>query len=552
MKRNLYQSGTCMICHGTESGFSFRQYLDEHSTDVERMPEELELYVKNTFDIDCITIHDFTNEEFYSLRTICKVKRIEIAKMWQDAVPDFPMVCKMKVRRYGELDIPEKYFENLGVSDIHMSYEQACVINPLGSIQLLHNAGHHTENCWIHSSHADGFRGREIVQCLGCFATYGENGIVCTIPPVRSIDDSLVSRIYTLIEQNETESAIECMDTISNTMLDRARASIASSDIVAYLMKKSIQCSDTRMCDYFLRRFPNLVQVPGAVYMECIVEHQVSVEMFKQAIQSGFNINRPGYNYFSSIIKNHYSTIKNDGVEMQPLLRDLVIKVGILIDAGSDPRDKNENNGMSAFDTMAFYHGRHNTRKHYGNQVFDILFNYARHNAVEMDFNANSVFMDDELVLRVLRSHHDPLIFVKYMYEKQGAVIDYTDSASINSLFVISDVECSEYLCNNGVDRFHLNFEGDNVITYILKFLINDHTKYFQGNLLAYLEVLMLSGVNADNERQTKGLLKDLLISYENNDSSGVEKQRDIDICNWFEDFYNRELLGVRQVLFRG
>jgi len=90
------------------------------------------------------------------------------------------------------------------------------------------------------------------------------------------------------------------------------------------------------------------------------------------------------------------------------------------------------------------------------------------------------------------------------------------------------------------------------VITYILKFLINDHTKYFQGNLLAYLEVLMLSGVNAENERQTKGLLKDLLISYENNDSSGVEKQRDIDICNWFEDFYNRDLLGIRQVLFRG
>jgi len=540
-----------MICHGTETGFSFRQYLDEHLKNVERMPEEIELFVKDSFDIDGVTIHNFTNEEFYTLRTICKVNRIEIAKMWQNALPDFPMVCKMKVRKYGEIDIPEKNFENLGVSDVDMSYEQACVVNPVDSIQLLHNEGHHSDNCWIHSCHADGFRGRELKQCLGCFANYGENGIVCTIPTVESIDYSLVSRIYTFISQNETQRAIECMDTISNKMIDRARESNSASDIVADLMKKSIKCSDIRMCDYLLNRFPNLVQVPGNVYMDCIVEYQVTVEMFKHAINSGFNITRQGYNYFSSIIKNHYSMIKNDSVEMQPLLRDLIIKVGILINAGSDPRDKNENNGMSAFDTMAFYHDRHNTRKHYGNQVFDIIFNYARINAIEMEFDANSVFMDDELILRVLRSHRHPLVLVKYMHERQGASIDYTDSASINALFVISDAECSEYLCNNGVDRLHVNFEGDNVVTYILKFLINDHTKYFQGNLLGYLSILMSSGVNADNKQQTKGLLKDLLNSYENNESPGPEKQRDIDICNWFENFYNREFLRIRQVLFR-
>jgi len=540
-----------MICHGTETGVCFQQYLDEHFKDVERMPEEIELYVKYSFDIDGVTINDFTTEESYTLRTICNVKRTAIAKMWQNALPDFPMVCKMKVHKYGELDIPEINFKNLGVSDIHMSYEQACVVNPVGSIQLLHNEGYHSDNCWIHSCHADGFRGRELVQCLGCFATYGENWIICTIPPIESIDDSLVSKIYILISENDSVGAIECMNQISDRMFDRARESNYSSDIVVDFMKLSIKYSDIQICDYIIHRFPNVVRVPGNVFMEYIIEYQVNVEMFKYAINSGINITRPGHNYFSCIIRNHYNMVKNDDVEMQPLLRDLIIKVDILVDAGSDPLEKNENNGMSAFDTMALYHDRHNTQKHYGNQVFDVLFNYARRNAVEMEFDANSVFMDNELILRVLRSHHNPIIFLKYMHERQGAMIDYTDSASINALFVISDAICYEYLCNNGVDRLHVNFEGDNVVTYILKFLINDHTKYFQGNLLDYLSLLMLSGVNANNQKQTKKLLKDLMNSYENNESPGPDKQRDIDICNWFESFYNKEFLGIRQVLFR-
>ena len=45
------------------------------------------------------------------------------------------------------------------------------------------------------------------------------------------------------------------------------------------------------------------------------------------------------------------------------------------------------------------------------------------------------------------------------------------------------------------------------VVTYILKYLIDAHTKDFQGDLLIHRALLTLSGVNSNNnENQTKGL----------------------------------------------
>jgi len=84
-----------------------------------------------------------------------------------------------------------------------------------------------------------------------------------------------------------------------------------------------------------------------------------------------------------------------------------------------------------------------------------------------------------------------------------------------------------------------------------LEYLIDAHTKHFQGDLLIHRALLTLSGVNSDNnENQTMRRLKNLVDANDNEDSPGEEKQRDIDIYNWFEQYYHRELLGIRLVLF--
>jgi len=92
--------------------------------------------------------------------------------------------------------------------------------------------------------------------------------------------------------------------------------------------------------------------------------------------------------------------------------------MGALIEAGSDPLDVNKNNVISALDTISHYHCRRRAENHHGNQICDIFFNQVRNTTDGMDVDANP-FVVDKTMLQVLQSHHEPLLLVKHMHEKQ-------------------------------------------------------------------------------------------------------------------------------------
>jgi len=82
-----------------------------------------------------------------------------------------------------EMDFPAECFKHLAMTDMQMTFEQASLVNPAGSIQRLHDAGPHLESCWIHSRHAEHMRGVARNRCLGCYWTFGvDNGLDSNLP----------------------------------------------------------------------------------------------------------------------------------------------------------------------------------------------------------------------------------------------------------------------------------------------------------------------------------------------------------------------------------
>jgi len=181
----------------------------------------------------------------------------------------------------------------------------------------------------------------------------------------------------------------------------------------------------------------------------------------------------------------------------------------------------------------------------YAEKIFDLLFLFARSKKNTMIFDPNSVFDFEKLILQ-FQIMENPILFLKYMHEKQGAAVDYTTNNKSNIFFYLCDDECIEYLQDIGVDVFQINTDGQNIVTFILQKLIQEHIGYSNADVSEYLAYMMALDVNKDNKVQTSFLAGQLIKKYENISCETRERRRDIKIFDFFKEYYRVKYCGEK------
>jgi len=94
---------------------------------------------------------------------------------------------------HGSVNIPIAEFGKLVVTDNHMNYEQACMINEEDTIQRIHNDKGTQDSCWIHKSELNQTQGIFYKQVVCCRAVFDGFNTVSLLPaaPIPIYDDNI-------------------------------------------------------------------------------------------------------------------------------------------------------------------------------------------------------------------------------------------------------------------------------------------------------------------------------------------------------------------------
>jgi hypothetical protein len=93
---------------------------------------------------------------------------------------------------------------------------------------------------------------------------------------------------------------------------------------------------------------------------------------------------------------------------------------------------------------------------------------------------------------------------------------------------------------------FQINTDGQNIVTFILEKLIQEHIGYSNADVAEYLGFIMFEDVNKDNEVQTIFLAEQLIKKYENISLETRERRRDIKIFEFFKEYYREKYYGYK------
>lgn len=518
---------------------SFGQYLVECREKKCTLPPEIHVFINASYFDRNNHVRMFGENTEDSPRVYGFVKREDIENMWSGRSPDG---CKIAFKdlKSTTMYIAEHDLGMVGVNDFDMTFDEAAMINPAGSIKRLHNEGAQRKHCWIHTEHEKSLIGNSRKKCMGCHAVYGVDGIHSTtsVPPEITTDyvDMLCSTLRRFIIQNEIPQAIVFMDSISDHVFNDDHGLWVRENGLQFLVATVISQGRMAMYDYLYQRFRTRMRAETEYTFECLSSYSTTLEVFAHVVHAGFDINALNHNPISAVIWNcHNKSI--DSSSVPELLQELVHRVRILLTVGIDPMRTYRARESSAFDMMCLYYTYFSRHCDYGEDIFDLLFEYVRRKRNVMRFDPNSVF-DANMFISNIQTMENPILLLKYLRDKQGAAVDYTTNTQSNILFYLCDVECAQYVCSIGVNKFQTNTDGQNIVTFILEKLIQDHKTYANGNVLEYLKFLMSCDVNADNKVPTQRLVYQLLLKYENVPQTIPLRWRDIQIHEFFQEYY--------------
>ena len=540
MNFNVGAGSRCLICfEGMDSNTSFGQYLVECKEKKCTLPPEIHVFINASYFDRNNHVRMFGENTEDSPRVYGFVQREDIENMWSGRSP---YGCKIafKDRKSTTMYIAEHDLGMVGVNDFDMTFDEAAMINPVGTIKRLHNEGAQRKHCWIHTEHEKSLIGNSRKKCMGCHAVYGVDGIHSTTSAPQEITtdyvDRLCSRFARFIVRNEIPQAIVFMDSISDHVFNDDHGPWVQENSLKYLIDIVISEGRMAMYDYLYRRFPTRMRAETQHTFECLSSCSTTLEVFAHVVNAGFDINALNHNPISAMICTHHYQSKNCS-NVPELLRELLQKVRILLNVGIDPRRTYRARESSAFDMMCLYYTYFIRHCGYGEDIFDLLFEYSKSKRNARRFDPNSVF-DFNMFISHIQTMENPILLLKYLRDKQGAAVDYTTNTQSNILFYLCDVECAQYVCSTGANKFQTNTDGQNIVTFILEKLIEDHTTYSNGNVLEYLKFFMSCGVNAYNKVPTQRLVHQLLLKYENVPQTIPRKWRDIQIHEFFRQYY--------------
>jgi hypothetical protein len=534
MELNVGCGSSCILCYaGKESKKSLKEYIGRCRRNGGKMADEIEVFINSSYFEMRNTKHILEKNTEDSFRTIGIVFKTDIDKMLSG---ESPKGCRIVFKEFPETYVPQNELFKVGVTDYHMSYDEAVVVNAPNSIMRLHNEGYQGKHCWIHKKYASKLKGRARTHCIGCMAPYGENGVISTIvSPL--LDPEFFTKLCSLMDLHRTSEAIAMIEMIDEHSFDDQSAPWLEDQMLLRIATLTIQLGNVAMFDYLLGKFKDDILYLRNHCLSQAMGCFVTLEMFMRMMQPDINDGNRHHVHLNEIMYKH-SEIPGTHDHIDRIFHTLILKIQYLVSHGSDPRNRTNSHKRSSFDVLVPYSMIGTDGKDYVLEIFDVFFKYARKNTATGTFDPNAFFRIDTVCLH-LPNKKNHLAFLKYMHEVQGASIDYTNARNRNLLFYICDMQSVEYLCRCGVNKFHTTGPGNNIVTFILQRIHACSEDYSGVDILEYLKFLMLSGVNSKNRKNTELLLGK--IKFEDRDNTSKVSQRNSSICKWFETYYAKE-----------
>jgi len=194
-----------MICFGKESEITLKEYMSKCKASPEiseiirqpscsvckEIPDIIEVIQKEPIDLG----HGIMSHERYIGKNLVtvpeEIQQVDWINMLRAEANATQVLVSFAMHK--SVNIPVAEFRKLTVTDNHMSYEQACMINEEETIQRIHHDKGTQDSCWIHKSDLDRTQRIFYNQCICCRAVFDGINTVSLLPPapVPVYDDNI-------------------------------------------------------------------------------------------------------------------------------------------------------------------------------------------------------------------------------------------------------------------------------------------------------------------------------------------------------------------------
>ena len=331
--------------------------------------------------------------------------------------------------------------------------------------------------------------------------------------PKYEISEYQKERILEGVKTQKYHDIIKKLNSIHNS-------AFLSGDFLSDLRNRTIWYKNLAVYAYLLQRFPSQIISQLNETMKTIIGPGVSVDTF-----AGIMSTRPRLcgelkkpvTYMLDMITQYYESINRIGYkgstpEVCYCFEELIWKIIYVLKI---PIVDTSESIHKAFVYAFKLHYVDITTGNYSNQILCLLINHAKKNNLYFDVAHIPIFS-------TLRYCKQPLTFIKVCHEILKLPIDIKNRYWGNLLWAVRDIECAQYLIENGLDVHWRNVEGRNIVQEMIYNLDVPPPRYLGGNLVQYMQWLV---TRCDVDMGTSSQIKTWIDTYKKR-QKGFEDER--------------------------
>jgi len=358
---------------------------------------------------------------------------------------------KISFPMHGTFEIPVEEFGKLFVTDNHMNYEQACMINEKGTIVRTHHDSGTQDSCWVHRSELHQMQGNFFHQCIGCRALFDGVNTISLLPaapvPVRTNNIVWAEHNFDDSDEEDVDSDEEDVDSdeedvvgsvmrdfrvISSQLQQCIRAGQQSMakhhfdvinvnnryniDGIRELLQLTVQFNTMDVFDHIIPSYQNLLHNEFLEVSQVVLRYQqefMSIALSNDSLPSTLLhlIRHPFFVNSDAVWLNSFSVLFHLPSTLlsleEMLLRSepVLSKLNIIVENGANPKRKNYDrynySGFDEFTEWCVYTNATDDTIHRG---FNILLEYARYDNTVFDIVG--LFTKEILRIICMNRHH--------------------------------------------------------------------------------------------------------------------------------------------------
>jgi len=519
---NVLSSSTCMICLGRESNTTLEEYRTK-CTDQDfvtaskyrpciELPDVIEVMQKLDINLGHRLL---SHKRFVGSNMVVVPGEIQ-QEDWLNLLRAgvHAEFVKISFPMHGTFDIPVNEFGKLVVTDNHMNYEQASVINDKGTIQRIHHDAGTQDGCWVHTSDLNQTQGNFYDQCICCRSVFDGVKTVSLLPPapVAVWTNHIVWAEHELDDDEQNQMSL--LEAIERGNEDIAIGIFRSMGMVqphsfqniCNLMQMIITFNCMRVFDHIVPFYQYMVENEEdgdedrtlrrkLQHQQTFIASAMSASSFPSTLLYLINhtmfikIHEDWKTAFTDLFYLPTDLPSPDSMLLQsgPVLS----KLKILLDNGANLLRKNSHHnwysGSDEFTEWCIYTNATNDTVTTG---FDMLEKwYLEHSRQWAYYNIEDLFHPNILKIICMHRHHmenvdestiniqeysemssDSIVRMLAFFKRRFHIIPHTlDQQSKNALFYTIDPRVVMYLIEQKVDPLHTDKDGESVVFSILR-----------------------------------------------------------------------------------